>query len=197
MLPGHFIIYVLAYKNSLSQEWECYCCHWKIGDSLNHVSSTEIQVMGAYLGISRGYLLPHFSQLLPKSTVFCYLLPVARIYLLQVAKWLIFIAIGNRSNCWELGSNFYSLHIAAYLNTTQSLWKRTACPVYRTAGFPVFQLPFLAFPVYSFRKCSNTIYKIKYNPPLITVLLLAIFTRTSKSIPLDVFLYNGYPLRRR
>ena len=38
-------------------------------------------------------------------------------------------------------------------------------PVYRTAGFPVLQLLFLAFPVYSFRKCSNTVYEIKYNPP--------------------------------
>ncbi len=52
--------------------------------------------MGAYWGISRGYLLPHFFQLLPKSTVFCYLLPVARSYLLQVAKWLFFL---TRSLC--------------------------------------------------------------------------------------------------
>ncbi len=45
------------------------------------------QWLGAYWGISRGYLLPHFSQLFPKSTVFRYLLPVARSYLLHVAKW--------------------------------------------------------------------------------------------------------------
>ena len=41
--------------------------------------------------------------------------------------------------------------------------------VYRTAGFPVLQLLFLAFTVYSFRKCSNTVYEIKYNPPSIKV----------------------------
>ena len=33
--------------------------------------------MGAYWGISRGYLLPHFFYLLPKSAVFSYLLPEA------------------------------------------------------------------------------------------------------------------------
>ena len=63
-----------------------------------HCGAILAPQLGAYWGISTRYLLPHFSHLLPKSTVFCchifliccrnrqYLLPVARSYLLQVAK---------------------------------------------------------------------------------------------------------------
>ncbi len=130
-------------------------------------------LLGAYWGISRGYLLPCFSQLLPKSTVFCYLLPVARSYLLQVAKWpfflerslcikvirltgnfLIVARCGQKcGNCCGLRPNFHLLRVAGYLNTSQF------CPV------------FIALCVIQDRKASNPRKLQNVNEPaeLVTV----------------------------
>ncbi len=106
--------------------WEIICvtdCTWDLIALYRNLALTW-----ARIEVFREDICCHiFSQLLPKSTVFCYLLPVATSYLLQVAKWpfswqqsmhritgYLPHTFSTKANCCMLRLRFFSLlHVAA------------------------------------------------------------------------------------
>ena len=93
--------------------------------------------------ISRGYLLPHFSLLLPKSAVYHYLFPVANCckfrpktpQLLQVETKLLFVAHCwvpyYHSKAWALLLNgFHSFCLLSLVRLTDVI-KKTEAPTWQ------------------------------------------------------------------